>query len=228
MVISKTPINILSQVKKFFYFFAACFLVFFFSFNLISVLKFFNKEISAFLNSPRQTPLPSALSAITEPFFSAAPAIAPNFIYTEKENSLELVRFNVFAPLIFSQDSDISKITQDLRKGVAVYPGSDDFGNGGQAIILGHSAPAGWPKIRYEWVFSRLGELAAGDEILVNFQNRQYHYLVTRKIFLEKGEEIPMPDSQNQEQFIYLVTCWPPGRDFRRLAVETILTLTRQ
>ncbi len=226
MIFPKPPINVLSQVKKFFYFFAACFLVFFFGFNLISVSKFLNNEVKTFLNPRPAAPSASVWPTATGVLSSASPTAIPNFIYTAKEDGLEIPKLNLLAPLVFSASSEIEQMTQDLKSGVAVYPGSDDFGNNGQIIILGHSAPIGWPKIRYEWVFSRLGDLAVGDEILINLQRRQYRYLMTRKIFLERGEEIPLPDSQNQEQFLYLVTCWPPGRDLRRLAIETKLSLT--
>jgi LPXTG-site transpeptidase (sortase) family protein len=83
---------------------------------------------------------------------------------------------------------------------------------------LGHSAPAGWPKIKYDWVFSRLNELSDGDEIFVYFENKKYTYQFSKKIFLEKGEELPSLLT-NSENILVLISCWPPGKDLRRIAV---------
>jgi LPXTG-site transpeptidase (sortase) family protein len=107
-----------------------------------------------------------------------------------------------------------------LDTGVVLYPDSVVPGDNGQTIILGHSAPVGWPKIKYDWVFSRLNELAEGDEIIVYFNNRKYTYIVSRKVFLERGEEISQEGLTNDENMLVLVSCWPPGKDLRRIAVE--------
>jgi LPXTG-site transpeptidase (sortase) family protein len=145
-----------------------------------------------------------------------------NFVSVEKEDSLEIPKIEIEAPLIFAQSSEIKEITRDLKNGVVVYPGSDFPGQGGRLTIIGHSAPSGWPKIRYDWIFSKLGELEANDEILINFEKRQYRYQVTKKIFLEKGQPVPEETSQDSKQIVYLITCWPPGRDLRRLAIEAV------
>ena len=93
----------------------------------------------------------------------------------------------------------------------------------GKILILGHSAPSGYPQINYDWVFSRLDELEPGDQIYINFQKRPYSYNVSQKIFLEKGEEIPK-NLTNSLSMLYLITCWPPGRDFERIAIKAELT----
>ena len=209
-------INLLSQSKKLFWVFIIVFLLSFSVLNLFSFFNFVGKKVGDFISAPERQEL--IRLAETEIVGSAT----PNFIFTEKENSLEINEFGITAPLVFSESKEIPVLTKALERGVAVYPGSATPGHSGQIIVLGHSAPAGWPKIKYEWVFSRLGELLPGDEILLNFEYRQYRYLITKKIFLDKGEEIPSQDGQT-EQFLYLVTCWPPGRDLRRLAIEAKL-----
>ena len=143
------------------------------------------------------------------------------FVYTEKENGIEIPSLEVEAPLVFIQDTNQESLKKGLEKGVVYYPGSAMPGEKGQIFILGHSAPAGWPKIKYEWVFSRIAELEPGEIIFLNYDHKQYHYEVKRKIFLEKGEEIPPPEEGRS--VLYLITCWPPGRDIRRLAIEAVL-----
>ncbi len=219
---TKKPINILAQAKKLFGFFCVCFIVLFSVFSLATVIQSFSKGIRQIILA--QDSQSSNKTEIT-PFAtdSGGIAVVKNFTLTEKENSVQIPKLEIEAPLVFAASQDTKIIANDLKIGVVVYPGSVEPGNPGQLMILGHSAPPGWPKIRYEWVFSKLGELKTGDEILVNFEKKQYRYQVTKQIFLERGEEIPLKNEQEEQSFLYLVTCWPPGRDLRRLAVEAIL-----
>jgi len=96
-------------------------------------------------------------------------------------------------------------------------------GSVGQTIILGHSAPSGWPKIKYDWVFTHLVDLEKGDEIFVYFNNRKYVYEVKEKLFFEKGEEVQESSLTNSENMLVLISCWPPGKDIRRIGVSAEL-----
>jgi LPXTG-site transpeptidase (sortase) family protein len=141
-----------------------------------------------------------------------------NFEYSEKENSLEIPKIGIEAPLIVDKNLDDNGVSKALDRGVVYYPGSVLPGEKGQTIILGHSAPPGWPKIKYDWVFTRLNELTEGDEIFVYFDNKKYTYSLKDKIFLERGGEIPK-GLTNSENVLVLISCWPPGKDIRRIAV---------
>jgi len=140
--------------------------------------------------------------------------------YYDQENSVEIPKIEISAPLVFAESTEQTDMQKALDTGVVLYPDSVVPGDNGQTIILGHSAPVGWPKIKYDWVFSRLNELAEGDEIIVYFNNRKYTYIVSRKVFLERGEEISQEGLTNDENMLVLVSCWPPGKDLRRIAVE--------
>jgi len=140
--------------------------------------------------------------------------------YYEKEESLEIPKIEVSAPLIFVEDRD--KVYKTLDNGVVHYPDSVLPGEKGQTIILGHSAPPNWPDIKYDDVFSRLNELEEGDEIFIYFEHQKYNYSVTNKFFLERGEEVP-EYLTNSDNMLVLISCWPPGKDIRRIAVEAKL-----
>jgi len=145
------------------------------------------------------------------------------FEYSEKENSLEIPKVEVSAPLIFVEDID--EVHKTLDKGVVHFPDSVLPGEKGQTIILGHSAPPNWPDINYDNVFSRLNELEGEDEIFVYFNHQKYNYSVIKKIFLERGEEIPENTLTNSDNMLILISCWPPGKDIRRIAVEAKLKI---
>ena len=110
---------------------------------------------------------------------------------------------------------------KDLNAGVVYYPGSVYPGQIGQIVILGHSAPAGWPKIKHDWVFSDLNNLSAGDIILIDLNNKQYKYIVKQKTIIGKGADIP--EYGFTKNVLTLVSCWPPGKDYQRIAVQAEL-----
>ena len=143
--------------------------------------------------------------------------------YTENGNSVEIPKIGISAPLIFVSNSNNGYLHKKLDSGVVHYPGSSKPGEQGQTIILGHSAPANWPKIKYDWVFSRLNELNPGDQIILNYNNQKYVYSVVRKVFLNKGEEMPENNLTNNNNTLISISCWPPGKDYKRIAVESTL-----
>jgi len=136
-----------------------------------------------------------------------------------QKDSIEIKKIGILAPLIsVSKEEEIKKM---LDKGAVLWPKSVLPGEKGQTIILGHSAPPHWPKVKYDWIFSNLNSLEKGDEIVIYFQNKKYIYIVENKIFLKKGEEVPPTDST--KSILFLISCWPPGKDLKRIAIEAIL-----
>jgi LPXTG-site transpeptidase (sortase) family protein len=134
------------------------------------------------------------------------------------ENTLEIPKIEIMAPLVIDKTLDDKAVFKALDKGVVYYPSSALPGSKGQTIILGHSAPLHWPKIKYDWVFSRLNDLESGDAIFVYFNGQKYSYSVKNKIFLKRGQKLPQ-DLTNYDNVLVLISCWPPGKDLRRIAV---------
>jgi len=143
--------------------------------------------------------------------------------YTEKQNTIEIPAINITAPIVFSQSTDKSSLMEDLDNGVIYYPGSVYPGQSGQIIILGHSAPAGWPKTKYEWVFSDLSKLTEGDKILIDLNKKQYTYIVKKTTIIARGADVPVYNSATNTSVLTLVSCWPPGKDYQRIAVQAEL-----
>ena len=140
--------------------------------------------------------------------------------YSGKDNSIEIPKINTAAPLLLV--SDESQVHAALDKGVVHFPNSALPGEKGTVVILGHSASLGWPHIKYDWVFSYLSNLERGDIILIYFNHCKYSYRVRKKFVLARGAETPKVHEGSQG-ILLLLTCWPPGRDYKRLAVEAVL-----
>lgn len=114
-------------------------------------------------------------------------------------------------------------ISADLKTGVLHYPASSMPGDIGTAIILGHSSPTNWPKINYDSVFNNLNALKQGDEVLINFNGKDFYYLVKRTFWVQRGEDLT-PHLTFNKSMLLLVSCWPPGKNLQRIVVEAELS----
>ena len=157
--------------------------------------------------------------------FAPIPTInAAAFPYSEKSNSLEIPSIGIDVPLIMGQSTSIPDLTKDLDKGAVYYPTSVSPGENGQTVILGHSAPLNWPKIKYDWVFSEINSLNPGDKITLHFGNRKYDFRVISKEIVERGGDISVEGLDlTNNNILTLVSCWPPGKDYKRIAVNAEL-----
>lgn len=140
--------------------------------------------------------------------------------------SLYIAKIQAKAPIMFSVDTantDPLYLKSYLERGVLFYPGSVLPGWPGKTVILGHSAPANWPNIKFDTVFSDLNKLANGDEIEIDLAGQVYRYKVVDKVILAQGGEVPDFALTNSENMLILISCWPPGKDYKRIAVAAIL-----
>ena len=143
---------------------------------------------------------------------------------TEK-NRIEIPKIGIKAPIIFTQANSQEAFQEALKKGVLHFPQSSLPGKEGTSILLGHSAPPNWPKINYDWVFNDLNKLKPGDLIYIYFNQRQYIFSVTKIFFLNKSEEILSQELTNSKSVLMLLSCWPPGRDEKRIITQAELLL---
>lgn len=137
-------------------------------------------------------------------------------------DKIEIPSLQVVAPISFVDSTNPQDFKQPLKEGVALYPGAEP-GDKGSAIILGHSAPPGWPKINYDWVFSNISTLKLGDEILVYYGGKKYVFHTTGSLLLRSGQDIPSFALASQTPTVLLVSCWPPGINNKRIVVQAEL-----
>lgn len=107
------------------------------------------------------------------------------------------------------------------------YIGSELPGDIGNSLIYGHSVlPIFYNPKNYKTIFSKLDKLEAGDEIIVNYNNKKYVYKV-------EGTRIENPDTIDplqeikprylNESTMVLMTCYPFGTKINRLMVDAVL-----
>ena len=199
--------------RKLLKYFLLFFLLSFLILNWGRVSFIFNWQvISQFLKTPFEKKIEKEISQPEE----------KKFEYSEKENSIEIPKIGIKSPIIFPENDNEEDFEKALKKGVLHYPQSALPGEEGTTIILGHSAPPNWPKIDYDWIFNDLNELNTGDEIYIYFNQSQYIYKVTEQFFLNPGQDIPQ-SLTNSKYVLNLVSCWPPGKDYKRIFIRTEL-----
>ncbi|TSC75747.1 MAG: putative sortase [Parcubacteria group bacterium Gr01-1014_30] len=200
-----------SRLIKLFKYFAAAYLVSFLALNWSEVSWVFNYTALARYTS-------DLADKIAKEKQIAMAESDKDGVESKKANSVEIPKIKIEAPLIVDKGLDYYGVFRALDRGTVYYPESALPGQEGRTIILGHSAPQRWPKIRYDWVFSELNELQEGDEIFLHFNGKKYAFKVKNKIFLDRGDQLPEPLT-NSERVLVLVSCWPPGKDIMRIAV---------
>lgn len=217
-----------TEAKKWFKVALFLYLSAFLIINWDSVSWVFNYQEVGGLVSDFFNPYPSISQAAMEPYFfpnhstktgDAVAGVKP--AQTNQISNLEIPALNLNLPIVFASSTVEADLMKDLDKGVVFYPGSVYPGQVGQMIILGHSAPPGWPHIKHDWAFSDLQKLQDGDRLMVDVNNQQYTYVVKKTSIIKRGADIPQDTLNNN--VLTLVSCWPPGKDYQRIAVEAVL-----
>jgi len=228
------------KLKLFFTIFIGIFLILFFIFNglaFISLSQYKTKQFFSYLENEIKRP-PSFLVLKTTttlgqksmPFLNNIET-STNFIFKKPissytNNTLILPKFEIEAPIIKVSKPNLNLIYQELKKGVVLYPGSSNPGEG-YSIIIGHSSQYPWEPGRYKSVFSLLNQLQKGDLIYLIWENKFLVFKVEdKKIFLpwpkgnETTETVFPPSSQ---KVLILQSCWPVGVASKRVAVKAVL-----
>ena len=146
------------------------------------------------------------------------------FSYSGQADTVEIPSLSISAPIVYPGTTDTEILKNYLDAGVIYYPGSVTPEQAGKILILGHSAPVNWPKIKYDWVFSRLNNLEPGDLIFITINHKKYAYSVFQKEIIDIGQKINFTNPSDKKNVLVLISCWPPGKDLKRIAVASSLS----
>ena len=134
---------------------------------------------------------------------------------TEFNLTIEKLKINV--PVVPNVDGKNEEIYNDaLNSGVAHYKNTALPNSGSNIVIFGHSSTIlGIGK--YAKIFATLNKINIGDEIKINFNQKEYKYLVSeKKIVIADDLSVIMP---TQREELTLLTCWPVSTAENRLVV---------
>ena len=139
-----------------------------------------------------------------------------------KDFGIKINRIDVLAPVVKNVDgADKNIYKKELQKGVVHMKGTAFPGEGSNIFIFGHlSSEIGWGK--YAKIFARLGESKVGENIVIYYKNKKYHYEIFDKKIVEKTElSVIKPTKEEQ---LTLMTCWPIGTADKRLIIKAKLS----
>jgi LPXTG-site transpeptidase (sortase) family protein len=134
------------------------------------------------------------------------------------ESRLIVPKIGVDAPIIFAETTIEKDIQEALREGVVHYFKTAKPGEDGNIFISGHSSNYWWEKGNYNYVFSLLDRMDVGDTATIYYKGHIYEYTVYEKFIVNPTEVSVL--AQTQKPILTLMTCTPPGTDFRRLIVR--------
>ena len=162
----------------------------------------------------KETPAPTPGAGIVE-----AENIGPSYW-------LEIPSLGITAPIIMEQSSNLNVIYKRLEKGVVHYSPSPELGELGTSVILGHSSAYPWYRGSYGSVFALISKLNAGDRINIYGNSKTLNYKVSKSLVFSPfstDEELLSGFEQSNDSSIILMSCWPVGTNYKRLAVRADL-----
>jgi len=111
----------------------------------------------------------------------------------------------------------------DLKKSLVQYPGTPSPGKFGNTIIFGHSIlPQFFNPKNYLAIFSTLPTLKQKDEVIINYNEVTYKYIVEQMIEVTP-EDISILAQRYDDSYLTLITCVPPGTYLKRLIIRARL-----
>lgn len=143
------------------------------------------------------------------------PAFVSDLIRETKPNYSE---FQLSVPKLKIEGETVYVDSNDLSKGLSQLPGSAMPGEKGNVFISGHSAlNTFFPGQKA--IFARLMDLKKGDEIVVRAGSTKFVYRVAEIKVVDPSDLSVIPAPDEQGRYISLMTCVPPGLNFKRLVV---------
>ncbi len=108
-----------------------------------------------------------------------------------------------------------------LKRGVAHFKGTPLPGDGGNSFIYGHSSVESFFSRHQnlpETIFTRLENVDIGDDVYIQRDNQELHYVVRKKKIVE-STDFSILKTQGDKETVTLMTCWPLGVGTKRLVV---------
>ncbi|MDD4026748.1 MAG: sortase [Candidatus Shapirobacteria bacterium] len=208
----------------------------FFAFAFFPILKFQFKYASSFSqlinplssksDSRSQNILGSANTDYTQiaNWFVSNPSNDDNNqIFSNTNNSNSTYLLNI--PKLKIKDAIVSIGSMDLKKSLIQYPQTALPGQLGNTVVFGHSVlPQFFNPKSYLTIFSTLYRLEQGDEIIIDYDNVRYRYIVD-EMFEVKPTDLSVLEQRFDQKNLTLITCSPPGTYLRRLIIKATLSI---
>lgn len=135
-----------------------------------------------------------------------------------RQSTANYSNFEITIPKLNIDKATVFVDSNDLSVGLAQLPGSALPGEKGNLFISGHSGLSRLFSFKYA-LFSNLQSLKIGDEIVVLVSGVAYKYQVFELKVVDPKDLSVIYAPEQQGRYISLMTCVPPGLNFKRLVV---------
>lgn len=143
------------------------------------------------------------------------PAIVSNL---ERQTPVGYSQFSLTIPRLNIEKATVEVDSNDLSKGLVHLPNSALPGEKGNVFISGHSALS--PIFSFKKaLFANLTDLKKGDQIIVDVLGVKFKYEVSSLTVVDPSDLSVIKTPDNTGRYISLMTCVPPGLNFKRLVV---------
>lgn len=139
------------------------------------------------------------------------------FSELERETQSPYSEFSLSVPSIKIEGSIVRVDSNDLARGLIHLPGSALPGEKGNIFISGHSAIPLFGKSHA--IFARLTDIKKEDKILVKASGANFVYKVIDIRAVDPNDLSVIAPPDQVGRFISLMTCVPPGLNFKRLVI---------
>lgn len=134
--------------------------------------------------------------------------------------SNQKTEYKISIPKLNIESAIVEVGSLDLKKSLIQYPQTALPGQFGSPVVFGHSVlPQFFNPKSYLTIFSTLYKLKQGDDILINFDNVEYKYLV-EEMYEVLPTDLSVLEQRFDGRYLTLITCTPPGTYLRRLVIK--------
>lgn len=143
----------------------------------------------------------------------------PAIVSTLRRESKSIYsEFLLSVPALKIEKAQVFVDSNELSKGLVHLPGSALPGEKGNVFVSGHSALSKFLSLN-KALFANLTDLKKGDEITVEAGGAKFKYQVTSLKVVNSSDISVINAPEGQGRYITLMTCVPPGLNFKRLVV---------
>lgn len=137
---------------------------------------------------------------------------------TYPNNTLMIPGLGISVPINFIKNQEENIILENLKKGIVHFPYTAKPNKIGNSVYIGHSSNFWWNRGEYNSIFSNLNQIKKDDLVFIVYKNKLYKYKTFQTFYINPSDLTIF--NQTDNKIITLLTCWPPGTTFTRLAVQ--------
>ena len=170
----------------------------------------------------------STQAQVTNATLAAGPPVQVDEVTpVDASYSLVIPKIGVNSRIIDNVDPfNANSYMPALNRGVARSNTSMQPDQGGNTFFFAHSAKDAAEARHYRSIFWQLTSLAVGDKIYVFYQGHEYVYVVSN-VNIVPQTATDILNYQAGKPMVTLMTCWPPGVDYKRQLVFGDLIFTK-